>query len=228
MRTFVIGDIHGCFYSLQHLLFDICKVTKRDKLIFLGDYIDRGIFIKETIDLILELIDKGFNIVALRGNHEQYLLESLNDPKRLVNWLRNGGDTTLNSFMVMNPLFLEEKYIQFFMNTVFYHCEQNYICVHAGLNFKIDKPLSDTKSMLNSRINTVDSSKIDNKTLIVGHTPQSLQNIKASLLTNLIRLDGGCIYYKKVGSLGNLIALELNSMELYYTQNREGIPIISD
>lgn len=221
MRTFVIGDIHGCFFTLNHLLFDMCNITKRDRIIFLGDYIDRGPFIKETIDTIINLINNGYDVIPLRGNHEQMLIDSLNNPKMLINWMKNGGESTLNSFMVINPLFLEDKYIDFFLSTKFYHLEPEFICVHAGLNFKNDDPFYDKKAMLTQRISNVILGKTNGRRLIVGHTPKNLQEIRTSLYTDTIRLDGGCVYHKKVSTLGNLVALELNEMHLQYTKNIE-------
>lgn len=221
MRTFVIGDIHGCFFTFNHLLFDICKITKRDRIILLGDYIDRGPFIKETIDSIINLINVGYDITTIRGNHEQMLIDSLNNPKMLINWMKNGGESTLNSFMVINPLFLEDKYINFFINTIYYHLEEEFVCVHAGLNFNNDDPFLDKKAMLTQRISKVQLSHTGGRRLIVGHTPKNIQEIRTSLYTDTIRLDGGCVYHKKVSTLGNLFALEINEMQLYYTKNIE-------
>ncbi len=221
LRTIVVGDIHGCYNSLNHLLMNICKISKNDKIILLGDYIDRGPYIRQTIDYIVDLINMNYNIIALRGNHEQYLLDSLTDPKSIVTWMKNGGETTLNSFEVINPLFLEDKYIDFFQNTKYYYIEGNFVCVHAGLNFDKDNPFVDTKAMLSKRINSIISEKIDGRKLIVGHTPTNINDIKESLNTNLIKLDGGCVYHKKVKTLGNLVALILDDMQLFYTINIE-------
>lgn len=41
-RLFVIGDIHGCFKSFQILIEQNIKLLYSDKVILLGDYIDRG------------------------------------------------------------------------------------------------------------------------------------------------------------------------------------------
>ncbi len=41
-RLFAIGDIHGCFDSLKELIESNIQLGKNDKLILLGDYIDRG------------------------------------------------------------------------------------------------------------------------------------------------------------------------------------------
>jgi len=72
-RLFAIGDIHGCFDSLKVLVGNKIKLQKDDKLILLGDYIDRGEKSREVVDFVMELQEKGFDIIPLRGNHETML-----------------------------------------------------------------------------------------------------------------------------------------------------------
>ena len=66
-RLFAIGDIHGCCDSLKELVENKIQFQKNDKLILLGDYIDRGDKSKEVVDFIMELQEKGFNIIPLMG-----------------------------------------------------------------------------------------------------------------------------------------------------------------
>jgi serine/threonine protein phosphatase 1 len=47
MRTLVIGDIHGGLRALQIL--ERAKVTTKDTLIFLGDYVDGWNHLKYSI-----------------------------------------------------------------------------------------------------------------------------------------------------------------------------------
>jgi serine/threonine protein phosphatase 1 len=218
-RTFVVGDIHGCLNTFETLMLSECKITRNDEIILLGDYIDRGPFIKETILFILNLIKSGYNIVPLRGNHEQLLIESLNNPKMLKQWFKNGAQSTLDSFWVMNPGLIDDEIIKFFENTRYYYISGDYICTHAGLNFEVHNPLKDTSSMLWIRNINIVPELIGGRKLIVGHTPTELDKIKTTINTNFIKLDGGCVYYKKVKGLGYLCALELNSLELFYLQN---------
>lgn len=79
-RIVVIGDIHGCNTALQQLM---ANGVKEDTLyIFCGDYFDRGIEIKETLEFILEhKNDKNF--IFLEGNHEG----------RIRNWINNDWPT---------------------------------------------------------------------------------------------------------------------------------------
>ncbi|MBK7956987.1 MAG: serine/threonine protein phosphatase [Bacteroidetes bacterium] len=76
LRTFIIGDIHGCCNTFQRLVLDEICIRKSDKIYCLGDYIDRGPYSKGVIDFILSLRKSGYHIHTLRGNHEQMLLNS--------------------------------------------------------------------------------------------------------------------------------------------------------
>lgn len=65
----VVGDIHGQFYDLVALLdnFDLSQ----DTLVFLGDYVDRGLFSTEVYFYLLLLkTHHPRNVYLLRGNHE--------------------------------------------------------------------------------------------------------------------------------------------------------------
>ena len=67
MNLFIIGDIHGCYYSFKSLLNNWNKET--DLLIQLGDLIDRGNNNPQTIKLCRELQEKH-GAIFLKGNHE--------------------------------------------------------------------------------------------------------------------------------------------------------------
>lgn len=69
-RIVVVGDVHGDYDSIQTLLRLVD--LERDLLVFLGDYADRGRYGVEVIDVVAELSRKYENILALKGNHEDY------------------------------------------------------------------------------------------------------------------------------------------------------------
>ncbi len=73
-RLFAIGDVHGCLHELKNLVEQKLKLRTDDKLVLLGDYIDRGPDSKGVIDYIMTLQKKGFDVVPLKGNHELMLL----------------------------------------------------------------------------------------------------------------------------------------------------------
>ena len=75
-RTILIGDIHGCQRTLDALLKKIAYTPEEDRIIFVGDYIDRGPHIRETLDHLSRLQEKaGDRAVFLMGNHEKMLLD---------------------------------------------------------------------------------------------------------------------------------------------------------
>jgi len=88
----VIGDVHGCLNLLEKLL---SNVPQDHQVILVGDYIDRG----EQSAEVLRLLSSRPDYTCLMGNHEDMLLQFLEDPqKRGARWLRNGGLQTLASF----------------------------------------------------------------------------------------------------------------------------------
>lgn len=76
-RLFAIGDIHGCFDSLKELVESNIQLDKNEKLILLGDYIDRGNKSKEVVDYIIDLLEKGYDVIPLIGNLNYYFLKHL-------------------------------------------------------------------------------------------------------------------------------------------------------
>src|SRR5437870_632790 len=95
MNTYVIGDIHGRYHLLKQLERHVPWNLKKDKIVFLGDLIDRGDGIREVVDEVIRLKSKNPNVVTVRGNHEQMLLDCL-DLGDLA-WLipENGGQATI-------------------------------------------------------------------------------------------------------------------------------------
>lgn len=95
-RVLAIGDIHGCSHALDLLLADV-NPRGDDRIVTLGDYVDRGPDSKGVLDRLLDLRRTG-RLVALRGNHELMLLDApnLGDDRDL--WLECGGWETLLSY----------------------------------------------------------------------------------------------------------------------------------
>jgi len=76
MRLIAIGDIHGHLDKLERLL-QLIMPTDNDKLVFLGDYIDRGPDSAGVVDHLIQLPDRFPQTVFLRGNHEQVAMDAL-------------------------------------------------------------------------------------------------------------------------------------------------------
>jgi serine/threonine protein phosphatase 1 len=95
----VIGDIHGRIDLLERMLAQIGETLPEATPVFVGDYVDRG---EESAAVLARLMEtSGKGAVCLMGNHEEMLLNYLDDPEgRGGTWLRNGGLQTLASFGV--------------------------------------------------------------------------------------------------------------------------------
>lgn len=65
-----VGDIHGQFYDLHHILIKMERIGEAN-YVFMGDYVDRGMFSIEVLLLLYALkINFPKKIILLRGNHE--------------------------------------------------------------------------------------------------------------------------------------------------------------
>ena len=106
MRTYAVGDIHGCLGLLVQLLgrIDVDAAGRPYRLVFIGDYIDRGEDSAGVIDRLRGLqAERPGGVICLKGNHEDLYLKSRGRPEVLRNWLYNGGDAMLASFGTSNP-----------------------------------------------------------------------------------------------------------------------------
>ena len=100
-RILVIGDIHGMWDRFMSLYGQIEYNPEEDMLIFLGDYIDRGDKPLHVLDWMYEHREDP-NIIMLRGNHEQMLLDFYASGESGELWLWNGGDKTRRGLKAQN------------------------------------------------------------------------------------------------------------------------------
>jgi serine/threonine protein phosphatase 1 len=217
-RRFVIGDIHGCEKTFRALLHDVIRPQPTEELYLLGDLIDRGPRSKGVLDAILKLRRQGFAVRALCGNHEEMLLRSNESLSWLQLWMINGGHATLDSFNVVDSDEIPHGYRNYLLTLPYFIILQDFVMVHACLNFNIPDPFTDTETMLWNRSCEVRKELIGGRKLICGHTPVSRDILLKSLKSSRIMLDNGCVY-KGFPGLGSLAALELNSMTVYFQEN---------
>ena len=93
-RILAIGDIHGHFEKFHSAYAKMHFEPADDLLVFLGDYIDRGPSARRTLEFVMKLaVEK--NVVLLRGNHEQMMLDYFFGGATGESWLMNGGKETM-------------------------------------------------------------------------------------------------------------------------------------
>jgi serine/threonine protein phosphatase 1 len=228
-RRFAIGDIHGCLKTFIRLVEDGIRLTSDDILYPVGDFIDRGPDSKGVLDYVTKLMKKGFRIKPVRGNHEEMLLESITDPGYIGSWIYNGAEPTMRSFGLYPGMpitsdtvhQIPKKYIRQIEKLPYYIKLDDYLIVHAGFNFYMDNPFADNHTMIWSRQMQYDPVRADNRTVIHGHTPISVEEIREMThnpAPGLINIDGGCVY-TSYSDLKNLVAIDLDSRELFVQKN---------
>ncbi len=217
-RRLIIPDIHGCINTFIGLLNHL-RLTRKDQLFFLGDYIDRGPDSAAVLDIIIELIDEGYNIFPLRGNHEQMLLEHahFSSSLELKYYLdRNNTNSLLGDNGKIKP-----KYLNFIEKTVYYFELDKCYIVHAGFNFKSNEPFKDFESMLWIRDYEIDENFLNGKKIIHGHTPLPLNVIVDEIEcdSDVIPLDNGCVFYNGEKDFGSLLCFDLDTQEMIIQKN---------
>ena len=227
-RKIAIGDIHGCNKTLKALLEEKIMVRSDDHIIFVGDYIDRGPDSKGVLDYLMALLEKVRNVVFIRGNHEEMLIETFYSHAYFQQWMNNGGGATLESFGISQEEYLAsggnrlpDIYMDFLSSTTYYvELDKCYI-VHAGFNFHDKRPFEDLDSMIWSRNFDYDKGIAKGKKVIHGHTPTTLEVIRTTLFdpeSSLINIDAGCVYTEYAG-MGNLLGLNVENMQLFVQPN---------
>jgi len=233
-KRWVIPDIHGCSKTVKALVGNLIKPSRNDELYFLGDYVDRGPDSKGVIDFIRALEKDGYTVSCLKGNHEDFMVElydaemkaknswwhRLGDRKNKV-WMDIGGKTTLESFETDSIRKVPAEYIEWMRGLKYNIQLDNFVLVHAGLNFKNPDPFEDQRAMLWLRDYEIQPERIGGRRIIHGHVPVNMELIVLSVKNRIykfIDLDNGPYITGKDG-FGNLVALELESMQMVIQNN---------
>ncbi len=209
---YVIGDIHGCLAPLKRLLEHLEPDLHQDRLLFVGDYIDRGPESRAVVDYILQLRARypAENIICLKGNHEIMFLDFLAGKDRPL-FLFNGGLNTLRDYWGEDwdeqpELALPLDHARFYQELQLFYETEEYIFVHGGL--KPGVPLAEQvdEDLCWIRGEFIASTENFGRRVIFGHTPFK----QPLVLPNKIGIDTGLVY-------GNfLTCLKLPQMDFYF------------
>jgi serine/threonine protein phosphatase 1 len=107
LTYYAIGDVHGEADRLARLhdriLDEIDSHKTPSAIIHLGDLIDRGPMSREAVEQAMAMhrcADEWLEVVTLKGNHEQMMIDAVDDPRPngIAQWISNGGDAALLSY----------------------------------------------------------------------------------------------------------------------------------
>ena len=193
--TYAIGDIHGCAEHLRALLNRIeeHRAGRSRKLVFLGDYIDRGPDSAGVIASLRELQEREpENVICLLGNHEDLMLHAHHAPGLRLNWLMNGGDKALRSFGVDGPEALPEDLVRWVEGLPTVHEDAQRYYVHAGFRPGRLAPDPDQHTRLWIREPFLSQEHDFGKYVIHGHTP--CRSGEPDVRRYRTNLDTACVF----------------------------------
>jgi serine/threonine protein phosphatase 1 len=219
----VIGDLHGCFHTLETVYARLAKSTT--EIYSVGDLVDRGKYAKETVGFCMDN-----NIKCVRGNHEDILLSALEHPEGRTNSASGytnftasmtlGGKATMKSYTGSSdendyPYFKQELirlgHLRFLNSFPLKYEFNSVVITHAGIVKGEDK-----KNWMWNRSIPSDIGKFQ----IFGHTP--LQEPSHSP-NRFIAIDTGCVYgnkltavivNRKTGELIEIISIPLDPKDV--------------
>ncbi|QGJ69249.1 Diadenosine tetraphosphatase [Planctomycetales bacterium 10988] len=190
-----IGDLHGQVHKLERLLTKLKQLPDwNDRtLVFLGDFVDRGVDSKGTLDLILQLKKEKEQLTAVMGNHDFAMLAALGAiPTHAKNWKTTwleiyDSDKTFESYGVPVGQFqallntMPQEHLDFLLALPWYVEHPDYFFVHAGL--RKNQSLAEQRKALKERdfeledipwlfirqSNNASSPEDCSQTVVVGH-----------------------------------------------------------
>ena len=207
VRVYAIGDIHGRLDLLDKCFSQIDEDLARNQIarpiqVFLGDYIDRGPWSRETVDRLIERSSRH-ECIFLKGNHEQLALRSLTDAFILPRWLHLGGLETLVSYgisattstakrdlLAAQSAFqkaLPASHLQFFGGLKSHFCCGSYFFTHAGVKPGVDLSKQKEQDLLWIREEFLSSTADFGMIVVHGHTPMPRVDVRS----NRIGVDTG-------------------------------------
>jgi protein phosphatase len=225
----IIGDIHGCCDELELLLEKLGYVTRNvetryiaslqtychpegRKALFLGDLVDRGPRILDTVKLVKNMVEAGAAI-CVPGNHEHKLLRKIRGKKVKIN---HGLEQTVAEIEALSPeireLFLKE--IEQFIDSLISHFvldDGRLVVAHAGMREEMQGRGSGkvrSFALYGETTGEIDefglpvrynwAAEYRGEAMVVyGHTPVP----EAEWLNNTIDIDTGCVFGGKLTAL---------------------------
>lgn len=208
LRLYVVGDVNGRVDLLLDLLQRIAEDNRdfhgESRILFLGDYIDRGPASKEVLDILVKGAHRGLPFQCLRGNHEDILMRFFHDHSVAPGWFHYGGLQTLRSYgfhienanQDFDDIFayrkklrqvMPETHQQFLANLPLHARYGDYFFTHAGIHPDEPAEGQDERNYMWMREPFLSSGKDLGVTVVHGHSIR----LKPEVRMNRIGIDTG-------------------------------------
>ncbi|MFC5284816.1 metallophosphoesterase [Pedobacter alpinus] len=188
---FIVGDVHGCFHTLQ-LLLEKWDATNQ-QLLFVGDIIDHGNHSPQVAEVIYDLQKKHKDTVVIRGNHEHlFLNHCLTEFNK--DWYEKSGERTFSQYLLAGREI--NKDADWFATFPLYFETPNFIVSHAGISDTLDPFNADNKEgVVWQRNETIKLKQLQ----IFGHTPK--ESALYDFNSHSINIDTGAYKCNKLTAI---------------------------
>jgi serine/threonine protein phosphatase 1 len=188
----VIGDVHGCYYTLKQLVDKIKNKFPNIKIFCVGDLVDRGNNSYEVIEFI-----KAQSILYTLGNHDYMFYSNMRDPFSLMakSWNYNGAETTLTSYK--DKLNQMDEHLDLINNaSLFYNLDDCFIS-HAGISKSIKDKLPENFLSSDSQLDKILRNDLFNQNSIIWARSELLNIGKLQVVGHTHRKE---VYFDKVSN----------------------------
>ncbi len=245
---YVIGDVHGCMDEMMLLLKRIERQDPEAKFIFVGDFVDRGPKVYETLIWAMKNITPDGKYQSVLGNHEDMCADWI---REYLKWLDRKDGTGYPTYhydfddLMMRKhgnsrwIIPKEKllpYLLFFESlplnkkitvTTKWGKEVTFRIAHAWHMEKVTEKRKRESNLWDRRTHY----NSDKEILIHGHTPTLLPEYYLCMEDNTqigrigyrhmnINVDGGCVFWNLIGDVpASLCGICLETFEEFYPRS---------
>jgi len=196
MNLFVVGDVHGCFHTFSNLLTRWDPAT--DHLLQVGDLVDRGAHIPETVELARRLSQQHpASTTFLMGNHEDALLHHYGPGGPYSGWLRWGGQSSTDQYQRQPKLLA--RHLPWLERRPLFWQNDHVLVSHAGITASpraFDPESPDGLLWARGPLH-----RLAGQLQVVGHTPTAGGDPVFDPVSNTYYIDTGAVFGRNLAGL---------------------------
>ena len=194
MRIYAIGDVHGYLALLESIHRKIRidldnNPIEQYKIVFLGDYIDRGPDSAGCVQFLLDLVAEDSDVICLKGNHEDKLEKYLATPLDVAeSFFTYGGvecamsygvdmsgykNTDEHNISICNQLLknIPLEHRRFYSGLEKSVAFGDYYFTHAGVRPNVPLTEQSDDDLMWIRSEFISNDALYEKVIVHGHTP---------------------------------------------------------
>lgn len=201
---YCIPDIHGCYELLKKALDYIYKEHPNGcKIIFLGDYIDRGSKNKAVLETVMYDHPNQYEFICLKGNHEAAFVDSyyskmrFMDPNVVFEYCTDDvKEMNSDNYLELHAQ-IPENIIRWMDNLPFFYIQDKNVFAHAFYDDTLLPQNQIENVCIWDRMSDSEKYWNDNQGFFLthGHTPRQTG---PKFAQNRVNLDAGAVFYGRL------------------------------